>query len=64
MPARPTAHRNRDLDPGTVQRKTSITIRYYHALGADRLPTSDYELFETLVLTKDRRDASRKSGRQ
>jgi len=49
-----------DLDPGTAQRRTSITIRYYHALGADRLPTSDYELFETLVLAKDRRDASRK----
>jgi hypothetical protein len=49
-----------DLDPGAPGRKTSITIRYYHALGADRVPTSDYELFETLVLAKDRRDAFRK----
>jgi Purple acid Phosphatase, N-terminal domain/Calcineurin-like phosphoesterase len=47
-----------DLDPGTPRGKTSITIRYYHALGADRVPTSDYELFETLVLAKDRRDAT------
>jgi hypothetical protein len=49
-----------DLDPGTAQRKTSITIRYYHALGADRVPTSEYELFETLVLAKVRRDAAGK----
>jgi hypothetical protein len=32
-----------------------ITIRYYHAPGADRVATSNYELFETLVLAKDRR---------
>jgi hypothetical protein len=49
-----------DLDPGTARSKTSISIRYYHALGAYRVATSDYELFETLVLAKDRRDASRK----
>ena len=48
-----------DLEPGTPRTKTSITVRYYHALGADRAPTSDYELFETLVLAKDRRQVSR-----
>jgi hypothetical protein len=45
-----------DLDPDLPNGKTSITMRYYHALGADRIPTSDYEEFETLVLEKDRRD--------
>ena len=45
-----------DLDPGTAHGKTSITMRYYHAVGADRAPSSDYELFDTLVLAKDRRD--------
>ena len=43
-----------DVDPGTPGGPTSITIRYYHALGADRSPTSDYQLFETLVLAKQR----------
>jgi hypothetical protein len=47
-----------DLDPGIPDGKTSITVRYYHALGAERAPTSNYELFETLVLAKDRRDTS------
>jgi len=45
-----------DLDPGKPRGKTSITIRYYHAPGADQVPTSDYELFETLVIAKNRRD--------
>jgi hypothetical protein len=45
-----------DLDPGVPGGKTSITIRYYHASGADRMPTSNYELFESLVLAKDRRN--------
>jgi hypothetical protein len=45
-----------DVDPGTAHGKTSITIRYYHALGADRVPTPHYELFETIVLAKPRRD--------
>jgi hypothetical protein len=45
-----------DLDPGVRGGKTSITLRYYHALGADRTATSDYELYETMVLAKDRRD--------
>jgi 3',5'-cyclic AMP phosphodiesterase CpdA len=46
-----------DLDPGAPRGTTSITIRYYHAAGADRRPTPTYELFETLVLEKARRDA-------
>jgi hypothetical protein len=45
-----------DLDPGIPGGKTSITIQYYHAAGADRMPTPNYELFETLVLEKSRRD--------
>jgi hypothetical protein len=45
-----------DLDPGVPNGKTSITIRYYHATTADRTPTPNYDLFETLVLSKDRRD--------
>jgi 3',5'-cyclic AMP phosphodiesterase CpdA len=44
-----------DLDPGIARGRTSITIRYYHAAGADRVPTSNYELFETVVLAKGRR---------
>ena len=44
-----------DLDPGEHGGKTSITIRYYHAPGADKVPTPDYELFETVVLAKHRR---------
>jgi hypothetical protein len=44
-----------DLDPGERGRKTSITIRYFHAPGADKVPTPDYELFETVVLSKPRR---------
>jgi hypothetical protein len=45
-----------DLDPGVTGAKTSITMRYYHALGADKLPTASYELFETVLFVKDRRD--------
>ena len=44
-----------DLDPGTPGGKTSVRIAYYHALGADRVPTPAYELFETIVLSKSRR---------
>lgn len=44
-----------DLDPGSAGGKTSITISYFHALGADAVSTSNYELFETVVLAKDRR---------
>jgi hypothetical protein len=28
-------------------------MNYYHAPGADKTPTQDYELFETIVLEKD-----------
>jgi 3',5'-cyclic AMP phosphodiesterase CpdA len=45
-----------DLDPGIPGGGTSITIRYYHAPGADRVATPNYELFDTLVLAKHRRD--------
>jgi hypothetical protein len=45
-----------DLDPGQRGGKTTITIRYYHAPGADKTPNPTYELFETIVLSKDRRD--------
>jgi hypothetical protein len=44
-----------DVDPGSAHEKTSITMRYYQALGADKTPTPNYELFETIVLAKDRR---------
>ena len=48
-----------DLDPGAPQGKTSITMSYYHAVGADHAPSSSYELFDKVVLAKDRRDAKR-----
>jgi hypothetical protein len=48
-----------DLDPGEPNGKTTITLRYYHAVGADRNPTSTYELFDTIVIAKDRRDTKR-----
>jgi hypothetical protein len=41
-----------DLDPGGNGKKTSLTIRYYHAPGADQGATSNYDLFETVVLAK------------
>ena len=44
-----------DVDPGEHGGKTTIKMSYYHAPGADRTPTSDYELFETVTLTKSRR---------
>jgi hypothetical protein len=45
-----------DLDPGEGGGKTTITVRYYHAPGADKMPTATYEQFETVVLAKNRRD--------
>ncbi len=48
-----------DLDPGTPGGKTSISISYYHALGADMAATAHYELFETVVLAKARRDTAK-----
>jgi len=44
-----------DVDPGAPKGRTTISIRYYHAIGADVTPTSDYQLFDTLVLAKERR---------
>ncbi len=44
-----------DLDPEAPGGETTITLRYYHALGADRAPSAQYELFDTVVLTKPRR---------
>ncbi|MDR5816074.1 fibronectin type III domain-containing protein [Caballeronia sp. LZ033] len=43
-----------DHDPGEHGGRTSITINYYHAPGADKTPTADYALFETIVLEKRR----------
>jgi 3',5'-cyclic AMP phosphodiesterase CpdA len=45
-----------DLDPGRPGGRTSITMRYYHAVAVDRSPSSNYELFDTMVLAKQRRD--------
>jgi len=44
-----------DLQPHTPDGWTSITVSYYHALGADKVPTANYELFETIVLAKEQR---------
>ena len=43
-----------DVDPGHSSSKTTITMNYYHAPGADKTPTATYELFETVVLEKRR----------
>jgi hypothetical protein len=48
-----------DLEPGETNAPTTITMRYYHAVVADHGGTSDYELFDTVVLAKARRDAKR-----
>jgi hypothetical protein len=44
-----------DVDPGEHGGRTTITMSYYHAPGADQTPTGNYELFETVTLTKRRR---------
>ena len=44
-----------DVDPGQHHGRTTITMNYYHAPGADQTPTANYELFETITLAKDRR---------
>jgi hypothetical protein len=44
-----------DYDPGSHGGKTTITMNYYHAPGADQPPTANYELFETITLSKHRR---------
>ncbi len=46
-----------DLDPGAPNGRTTITLRYYHAVGADQAASARYELFDTVVLEKPRRDA-------
>jgi 3',5'-cyclic AMP phosphodiesterase CpdA len=43
-----------DYEPCRSDGKTTITFRYYHAVGADKTPTGDYELFETIVFEKER----------
>jgi hypothetical protein len=43
-----------DLDPGHGHGNTTITIQYFHAPGADKTPNPNYELFETVVLSKPR----------
>jgi hypothetical protein len=45
-----------DLNPGSTHEPTTITVRYYHAPGADRAGAANYELFDTVVLAKERRD--------
>ncbi|MEX3959694.1 fibronectin type III domain-containing protein [Trinickia sp. EG282A] len=44
-----------DHDPGERGGNTTITMSYYHAVGADKTPTPEYSLFETIVLMKKRR---------
>ncbi len=50
-----------DLDPGPADGKTSLTMRYYHAVGTTSAgggtPASKYELFDTVVLAKERRNS-------
>lgn len=58
-----------DVSPGTeAGGQTSITVRYYHAVGADPVdpatgtpgqPTADYTLFETFTLVRPRSDGRR-----
>ncbi len=57
-----------DVDPGAeAGGQTSITVRYYHAVGADPVnpatgapggPTPDYTEFETFTLTRPRADGT------
>ena len=58
-----------DVDPGTeAGGQTSITVSYYHAVGADPVnpatgavggPTPDYTEFETFTLVRPRADGAR-----
>jgi hypothetical protein len=52
-----------DLDPGEPGGETTITVRYFHAAGADPqnpntgvagAPTPDYAEFETFILSRPR----------
>jgi len=56
-----------DVNPGTeAGGQTSITVSYYHALGAGPAgsPTGDYTLFETFTLVRPRSDGRRWHARQ
>jgi len=46
-----------DLDPGKEHGPTTITMQYYHAVMAGQVGTSNYELFDKVILAKPRRDA-------
>ena len=58
-----------DVNPGSdAGGQTSVTVRYYHAVGADQVspatgqpgaPTGDYTLFETFTLVRPRSDGRR-----
>lgn len=45
-----------DVDPGKPGGKTTITMSYYHAVGAGLAASGDYQLFERIMLAKPRRD--------
>jgi hypothetical protein len=62
-----------DVDPGVKGGHTSITVTYYHALGADPVnptsgakgaPTPDYTEFETFTLMRPRSDGPDAPGRR
>ncbi len=55
-----------DVSPGSeAGGQTSVTVRYYHAVGATGSPangagpTGDYTLFETFTLVRPRSDGRR-----
>ena len=43
------------VDPGNGPGQTTVTMSYYHAPGADQVPTPNYQLLEQIVLAKHRR---------
>jgi len=45
-----------DVDPDSGEGRTAITMNYHHAVGADHAASADYELFDTVILEKARRD--------
>jgi hypothetical protein len=60
-----------DLDPGQPGGETSITVTYYHAVGADPAnpgtgaagaPNPDYTPFETFTLVRPRSDGHGQRG--
>jgi hypothetical protein len=56
-----------DVNPGAeAGGQTSITVRYYHAVGAGPVggPTGDYTIFETFTLVRPRSDGRRWHVRQ